>query len=244
MMEWLSGNWLLVLVVVFVVGMTLYGHYRGFFKIALSSLALVITLVVVNATLPQVSSFIKANTSIEKMVRETMLDCIGIDDMDSELIMSPLGQSEAINELQLPSELKKLLIANNTGEVWQQLGVEYFKDYVGEYLGNIAFNVVGFVVLFIIVFVLLHILIRVLNLFSKLPVIHGLNQIVGAVLGFALGMVYVWIAGMIVNGFSGTEWGSYLMHMINKSAFLTFILRFNPISYLLRSVIYALAAAT
>ena len=45
----LSGRWLEVLVAVYLIGMILYGHYRGFIRLAVSLLSLVIALTAVSA---------------------------------------------------------------------------------------------------------------------------------------------------------------------------------------------------
>lgn len=42
-----SGHWLEILAAVYLVGMVLYGHYRGFIRLCVSALALVISLVTV-----------------------------------------------------------------------------------------------------------------------------------------------------------------------------------------------------
>lgn len=43
-LEMLSGRWLEVAVAAYLIGMMLYGHYRGFIRIAVSVMSLFITL--------------------------------------------------------------------------------------------------------------------------------------------------------------------------------------------------------
>ena len=45
-MEFFRENWLQIIVGLYLLGMVLYGHYRGLIRLAVSMLALVVTLVV------------------------------------------------------------------------------------------------------------------------------------------------------------------------------------------------------
>ena len=100
-----------------------------------------------------------------------------------EHIQLPAQQRQVIENLQLPETIKKALVDNNNSEIYRILGVDTFFDYVATYLADMALNLAGAVVLFLAVFVGLRILVRWLDLVARLPVIHGINQIAGAILG-------------------------------------------------------------
>jgi len=240
MTELLKQNWLTILVVLYLMGMMLYGHYRGFFKIAVSTIALVITIALVSVALPYVSSFIKTNTGVESVVKGVIIKDIGLDVTESDSTTSREGQTETISGLKLPNEAKEMLIKYNTGEIWQTLGVEGFTDYVASYLSNTVFNVIGFVLLFIIIWVLLHIAINFADLFTRLPVIHGLNQIAGAIIGLMEGLVFVWIGCMVISAFAGSTFGSSIYSLVASSEWLLFLFNHNLFSFFLRNIIYSL----
>ena len=46
-MEFFQENWLPVLVAIYLLGMVLYGHYRGFIRLVVSCTAMIITLLAV-----------------------------------------------------------------------------------------------------------------------------------------------------------------------------------------------------
>ena len=52
----LSGRWLEVAVAAYLIGMMLYGHYRGFIRIAVSVMSLFITLFAVRVAIPQTAA--------------------------------------------------------------------------------------------------------------------------------------------------------------------------------------------
>lgn len=231
-------DWLSILVALYLIGMMLYGHYRGFFKIAVSTIALILTIALVNVTLPYVSSFVKTHTSVETSIQDLMLKDIGIESTDDKIDIATDQQNETIKQLTLPDEAKEMLIKNNNGEIWQKLGVDRFADYVGSYLGNTVFNVTSFILLFIIIWVLLHVAISFADLFTKLPVIHGLNQIAGALIGLLEGLIFVWIGFMVISAFASSTIGGRIYSLVIESKSLSFLLNHNLFSFFLRSIIY------
>ena len=52
---YIKENWLFVVVAVYLVSMVLYGHYRGFVRLAVSAVSLVLSLGVVHFGAPSVA---------------------------------------------------------------------------------------------------------------------------------------------------------------------------------------------
>ena len=65
-----SGHWLEILAAIYLVGMVLYGHYRGFIRLCVSALALVISLVTVRVALPSVTEWLKNDTPVYESIRQ------------------------------------------------------------------------------------------------------------------------------------------------------------------------------
>ena len=72
-----SGHWLEILAAVYLVGMVLYGHYRGFIRLCVSALALVISLVTVRVALPYVTEWLKNDTPVYESIRQGMAAWMG-----------------------------------------------------------------------------------------------------------------------------------------------------------------------
>ena len=68
-MEILSSRWLEVAVAVYLIGMMLYGHYRGFIKIAVSAMSLFITLFAARVAIPQAAAWLEHNTAVYELMR-------------------------------------------------------------------------------------------------------------------------------------------------------------------------------
>ena len=222
------NNWLEIAVGVFLLGMILYGHYRGFIRLAVSMVALIATLVIVHAAMPSVTGWMRENTSIQTWVADNVESALGLE-KTSEM---PAEQRMIIEELKLPDDVKEMLLENNNNQVYQMLGVEAFTEYIGNYLANMVVNLVGYVVLFVAVYFAIRMLMRCLDLMAKLPILSGMNQIAGALLGGIQGLFFIWIASLLITACSSTSWAMALIEQIEASSWLSFLYHYNIVSKL------------
>lgn len=239
-----SGRWLEIGIAVYLICMMLYGHYKGFIRLAVSAAALIITLFSVRLAMPHVTDWLKNETPVYEMMRQGMEKAVGLDEKIEAAggeSMEKAAERSVIEALELPEQLKFLLLENNNGEVYRMMGVELFGDYVSGYLADMIIRMAAFIFLFLIVFILLHIVVIWLDLIAKLPILSGLNKIAGAVLGLAEGMIFVWLLCLVFTVLSGTKFGVLALGQINASLWLSWIYKHNMLSYfiigLVRSVL-------
>lgn len=237
-----SSHWLEILAAVYLVGMVLYGHYRGFIRLCVSALALVISLVSVRVALPYVTSWLKNDTPVYEAVRQGMTEAAGLEGILDCAAEGGEGQGErkTIEELELPEQIKKILIENNNREVYQMLGVEQFGDYISGYLAGLVIEATASILLFAAIFLLLHIGAAWLDLIARLPIIKGLNQITGAVLGGAEGLLFLWIVCLVLTALSGTGFGAEAMGQVAASPWLSWLYDHNVISYFILGMVRGL----
>ena len=133
MIEFMNDYWLSVLVAVYLVGMTLYGHYRGFIRQTVSVAALVISIVAVNLASPYVKTFLLESEGVQTAVTKAVSFALDGTPSDWEQESQPSAQRAYIEELPLPEQIKSLLIENNNSEVYEMLGVDRFADYLAAY---------------------------------------------------------------------------------------------------------------
>lgn len=235
-------NWLSVVVGIYLLGMVLYGHHRGFLRLIVSMLAMVLSLTFVRAALPPVTGYLKENTNLQKTISENMKKSIGLgldENLSAKAFEAPSAQRMIIENLKLPQNLKKALVENNNNEVYQVLGVEEFTDYVGSYLADMILNSAGSVLLFAAIYLFSRLVIKWLNIIARLPVISGINKLAGALLGGLEGLVFLWIACLLITAFSGTEWGLMLTRQIEASKWLSFIYTHNILSQMLLGILHS-----
>lgn len=243
-MRFFQENWLPVLVAVYLLVMVLHGHYRGFIRLAVSFTALIITLIIVRTALPYVTTYVTEKTDFRDKIGSKILQAVGLDptEKDKEDFWQlnqttlPDEQRLIIEGLDLPDSIKETLITNNNREIYQILGVDAFSDYLSAYLSQAVIQSLCFIFLFITVFILIQIAVRWLDLIAKLPIINGINQLAGAVLGGIQGLLYLWIGCIVLSAFTSTPFGMAVMEQIEKSNWLYILYHNNFLSALMMGV--------
>ena len=117
-----SGNWLEIAAAIYLLGMILYGHHKGFIRLAVSAAAVAVTLITVQVSLPYVTEWMRNNTSVYDRIQANINEVIGLDELlmqfaDNEKIQKE-DQWMIIEELPVPNQLKSLLVKNNNSEVY------------------------------------------------------------------------------------------------------------------------------
>ena len=211
---YIKENWLFVVVAVYLVSMVLYGHYRGFVRLAVSAVSLVLSLGVVHFGAPSVANLLRSNEVVYQAVEDSVTKFIQKDDEaenEAADAAPPSVQRSIIEEMDLPEQLKDALLENNNSEVYEALGVSSFTHYVSRYLAN--------------------------NVVSRLPIISGLNRLAGAALGGAEGIFFVWIAALLITLFSATAIGELFLNQIESNIWLTWLYDHNMLGSILMGVV-------
>lgn len=237
-------NWLSIAVGIYLLAMVLYGHYRGFIRLAVSVVALIAALAVVHVSMPKVTEYLKENTTIRQTLTENMKKASGLgiqeDNGNTADTGAPSAQRMMIEGLDLPQSLKEALIENNNSEVYDLLGVNAFADYVGSYLADMILNTVGFVILFAVVYLIIRLVVRWLDLIARLPLLSGVNKIAGALLGGIQGLLFLWILCLVVTACSGTTWGMSVIRQIETSKWLSFLYEHNLLNVIFLGVLHGI----
>lgn len=237
-------NWLSIAVGIYLLAMVLYGHYRGFIRLAVSVVSLIAALAIVHVSMPKVTEYLKENTTIQQTLTENMKKATSLGTQEDSGIAAeegvPSAQRMIIEGLDLPQSLKAALIENNNSEVYDLLGVNGFADYIGSYLADMILNTVGFVLLFAVVYLLIRLVVRWLDLIARLPILSGVNKIAGALLGGIQGLLFLWILCLVVTACSGTTWGMAVIHQVEASKWLSFLYEHNLLNVIFLGVLHGI----
>ena len=126
----MTEHWLSIAAGVFLVGMMLYGHYRGLLRQCVSLGALVLTIITVKVATPYVTDFVKANPVIRENAAHFIMEVSGWQPPEESESILPAAQRMAIEELKLPQSVKDVLLENNNSEFYRLLGVDQFGEYI------------------------------------------------------------------------------------------------------------------
>ena len=224
------GNIILTGVTVFVVVMIAIGMKRGLVKTAFSFGSIFIALILVNILTPVAKEVIK-NTPVYDSINQNIQSYVSEHIATSTENMTETGinnQEKIINELPLPNGLKESLTKNNNQSSYDSLAVNTFKEYVVAYLTDVVLNAVVYILLFMVISILMKTLVEVLNIVTKLPVIHTFNMAGGALI--------IWLLCMVVTIFSSTSWGQTVCKAIADNGVLSMIYDNNLIQNIVNSL--------
>ncbi len=222
-------NYLAIAVVVLFAILIFRGYRKGFLRIVVYLIGMFGILIAVRACMPTAYQIILNNTniysSVQNRIDESLLE---INSKNDNSIKE--NQTETINSYEMPNSIKNSLIENNTEEMYKNLLVEQFDDYVSAFLARKAVSVVAFFILFIVFWFIFKIVFMIVHIIERIPIIKGLNRMAGAAIGGVEALIIVWIAFSGVIFLLGYETGNEMMRMINDSPFLTIIYNSNPLS--------------
>lgn len=225
-------NWLLIVVLLVLIVYTAHGYRRGMLRVLYSLFSLIVTILFVAWTTPYISKIIKENTQIyqkieikcEESIREKTQEQITEETEKDANILEEYG-------IKLPASLENILSEK------VQEGSDNILEYSGaytamaEHLAQLAVDGIAFFIALIICAILLHILGGFIDVVSKIPVVKGVNQVLGLAAGLLQGLIIVWIFLYLVTVTQAFPIGQNLMALVRESEFLTTLYRNNMVVY-------------
>ena len=226
-------NWLVIGVIVLILAATMAGAKRGFVKTIFSFTSVFVSMLIVLFIRQPVSDLVREQTGIYASIEN------GISTFVGEKTQSVQGNSagvtdNVINSLNLPQVLKSALAESNSKAIYGQNGIRSITGYITEWLTELAFQAVCYVISFMLVWVCLRLVTGVLSGVVKLPIIHQIDCIAGAVCGLCTALIIIWIGGIAVTACATSQWGQEALVLIKKSSLLTLLYDNN---YLLNTLL-------
>ena len=202
-----------------------YGLRRGFLKIVLTTLALVVTIVAAGLLTPYLSKWLGTTfigTGIEKSIDSYMDKKI---DKSSEALVNKTKemQETVIEKLPLPKFLRNDISEKNESSQYKQLDVSTFKEYISKRLSSIILLAISYIILLVVIYAVLRIILRIVGVIGKIPIIGGINRLLGGVLCLIEGLLILWCLCFLVTAISGTAFGESVLKVINESPVLRVI---------------------
>ena len=216
-------NWLVIAVIVLIVLATLAGAKRGLVKTVLSFF---VSLVIMLFVREPVSDFVKNQTGIYAAIETSVSSFVEEKTQEIQAGQAQLTD-KVIDSLNLPDVLTKSLEQSNSKAVYEQRGIQNIAAYITGWLTDLAFEAVCCIISFVVVWILLRIVTMLLAGIVRLPVLHQIDCIAGAVCGLFTALIIIWIGGIVVTAFAAQDWGREALSMITQSTLLTFLYNNN-----------------
>lgn len=138
--------------------------------------------------------------------------------------MTTLEQASIIESVDLPQILKDKLTENNNDSIYSELGVDNFVDYVCHYVGHVFMRMIIFVLLFVLITIFLRVIILSMEKIRfSMPLLRGIDSILGGFTGVGVALVMVWVFFVIMTLCCTQNWGQMCFEYLNDSKFLTML---------------------
>ena len=188
-------TWAGVIAVLFLALACVRGYKRGLIREIVSLICVFLSMSLVWFVNPYVNQFIRETTSVYEKVENSCQEFV--EKKYNEQTSSGEGQEAFINEMNL--------------------------DYIAQYLARMAVNGISFLISLLMATILVRSVTWMLNLISRLPVIHGMNKIAGAFLGAAKFLIVIWILFLALTIICNTELGETALQIIKKDYILSYL---------------------
>lgn len=221
-------SWLFLVLLILVLIFAVQGFRKGMIRTAFAMFSFVVILIITTWITPYISNYIGTHTKWEQKIQQKCENVIdqGIGNLNE---LSLNAQISFIEELPLPQIVKDEMIENNNNEIYGQLSVAGFREYVAGYIANGIINGITFIVAFIVAVLLMQLILFAVDILTELPVVGLVNRLGGFALGFLQGIVWVWVIFLVVTILCNTVVGNYLIETIEGDKVLFVLYNSNLI---------------
>lgn len=219
-------NILVAAVLLFLAGMAYSGSKKGFMKILYSFVSLIIAMMISQCLTVPVSNYIEKNTPVYEQVKKQMDQYVEVNVKEEVGNVTTQVQENVMESLALPSAVTQMLF-DGKEQMPAAANTDELCESISEGLTRICMRAIVIIVIFVITVVILRVISGVLNIFARFPIVKEMNQLSGAVIGLAEGIVILWVLCIVVMAMTGTPNGDAIMNAIEQNAFLSFIYNTN-----------------
>lgn len=213
------------------------GYKVGFLRSVYSLVSWVLVMAFVTWATPYMASYLEENTTLKQKIEKS---CYQYIEEAAEKKLQEETEDKAENKLENRTEAKtagipvpdKILknitenMSEETDSLLENMGV-YQK--IAETAAQFIIEGISFFLVLIIAGIAGVYLSSVLNIVSRLPVIHGINKTLGLISGGFKGIILVWIAFYVIAICATSEIGGDLISYIKESPLLLYLYENNLI---------------
>lgn len=224
-------NWLLIVVLVIIILSTYHGYRKGFLRMVYSLVAWIFICVFVSWTIPYIADYLTKQTEIPERIQAECVERLKSTagekiEEEGEGAGNTIAEELGIN---LPDSILEKLqeqTAGVAGELLEQSGIY---DGIAETLTQFIVKGIAFFIALIIAGILSWGIQRLLGFVSDIPVIHGVNQGLGTMVGALYGLIFIWIGMYLIALCCTSEVGKLLYSYIQENRLLAALYENNPI---------------
>lgn len=225
--------WLLYGVLIFFAIFCIEGYCKGFVKVAYSLVAIIISIILVSALTPYVKDIMVKKTGIyEKVAEKCTVKIKERYEENEETKQGPETPEEALNgaKIKLPKVMK--ITAESLQQEMQEAKEDCYRK-AGEKVAAWIVCVIAFLFTLAVVGLVVAIIGGLLDIVTKLPLIKGVNQILGVGAGFIKGLIIFWVLCILISVFCTATIVDSITTQIYQNKVLAFLYENNGVVYLI-----------
>ena len=219
-------NWLFIVTLLIIGGGAFLGWRAGFVKTVFSLVSTIAVIILTLIFSPIVTNMLKNNETIFGTISSKLDLVINLPDTEQ----ADATTDAFIDGLSLPESIKNSLKSNESVSEYAGAQLEELEGFICDLLTGIIINAIGFIVTFLVAAIALAVLCFILNVISRLPVLHQINTMAGVAAGALEGLMVVWIFFIVITMFGTTEFGSETLALISENPILSFLYDSNILS--------------
>ncbi len=197
------------------------GVTRGFLKSLFRLVSAVASLFIAKALYPATKIFME-KIFIKDIFRALVLGSL------KPAVNTEISES-AVRSLGLPEFLNKAFINSNYFTQVKNDASATITTAVGEFVSDYALAMLAYVVTFILVSLVIFFILILINIFSKLPVISGIDCFLGGFAGFISACIIIWLILAAAAILLVSPDYNYIFTSLDNSIIAIMFYRLNPI---------------
>lgn len=219
----MSINWLLIGILAVIAACVCHGYRAGLVRMLFSVATFVVTVIVVRLLAPAGVQMLKSNEHIYEGIRQPIVKLL------DENMNGQVRTEEVLESIHVSEEVRDSILqaAEGIGVAEVDVFTPQMKGIAADCITLRLIDMLAYVILFILINVGLRVIGTLLDYFSKLPGIRGVNRLAGGALGLVEAVAFVWLAFVVMTVFAATQWGSWCFGQIADSQILSALYAYN-----------------
>lgn len=185
-------NYIDIIVLIFIGLLIFEGYKKGLVKMLFELVGLILAFILSKNYCYLIENFFTSKTKFYITIHDFFQKNA---DWISDLIETGKNNnvSGIANSLKLPQEMKMLIINSN-----QNGSILNFDSFVNT-LTDFVMKSISFLITFLIIYLLLLIICNIIDMLVKLPVLNLTNKVTGCIVGFAKGLISLYLVFAIAS---------------------------------------------
>ncbi len=216
-------NWLFISAIGLFAVCMFHGYRCGLVRMVLSVSAFLLAVVLVFFLAPAGVRLLQNNQKIYDAVKSPVTDALG-EKMDETSTIE-----EVIQDYHMLQGISREIAraAEENGFAQKDIMNTTGKEIVADCITLKVIEIMVHLGLFLIIYIVLRVVGLVLISVTKLPIVHGANQLAGCLLGMLEGITVIWLFFTVITIFSAADWAAACFKMIEDSTILSILYEKN-----------------